>query len=36
MSPTSVHAGINAFIGMTRPSNGIAAAAPKPVEPRSA
>jgi len=35
-SPISVQAGISTLSGITRPSSGIAAAAPKPVLPRAA
>src|SRR5690349_6661701 len=34
-SPISVHAGISTLSGMTSPSSGMAAAAPKPVEPHN-
>ena len=34
--PISVQAGMSTFSGITRPSSGIAAAAPKPVLPRAA
>jgi len=36
VSPIRVQAGIRTFKGIIRASNGMAAAAPKPVEPRSA
>jgi hypothetical protein len=34
--PIKVQAGIRTLSGMTKASSGMAAAAPKPVEPRSA